>query len=363
MQPNARLPVTILTGFLGSGKTTLLRRLLADPKMSGTAVLINEFGEIGLDHLLVRSVLESAVVLQNGCICCTLRNDLRQGLRELIDGRAAGTFPDFDRVAIETTGLADPAPVAQTLLLDPMLRHQVRLASIISTVDAVHGSVQLSRHPESLRQAATADRLVITKSDLVSGDEVEALKTELSHLNPTARVFDAQSSDCDAGSLLAEGVTGDERTRREVRRWLSSAARVELSEAGEVEADWSGAADCNGHEHYGGHRSSDSRHASDIRAFSVRIEESIDWSAFGVWLTALLHRHGTKVLRVKGLLHVSDADSPVMLHCVQHVIHPPAHLDEWPDQDTASRIVFVVQGLDPGSVKRSLSRFLQAARG
>ena len=192
---------------------------------------------------------------------------------------------------------------------------------------------------------------------------MEVLKTELLRLNPTARVFDAQSSNCDAGSLLAEEVAGDERTGTEVRHWLTSAGRVELSEAGEGEADWCGAADRNGHEHHGGHQPPDSRHASDIRVFSLRIEESIDWTAFGVWLTALLHRHGTKVLRVKGLLHVSDTDSPVALHCVQHVIHPPAHLDEWPDPDAASRIVFVVQGVDPGSIKRSLSRFLQAARG
>jgi G3E family GTPase len=344
-----RFPVAVLTGFLGSGKTTLLRRLLTDRGMSKTAVLINEFGEIGLDHLVVRSVAEGAVVLQNGCICCTLRTDLQQGLRDLIDSRGGGTLPDFDRVVIETTGLADPAPIAQTLLIDPMLRHQVRLANIITTIDGMHSAAQLSQHTEALRQAAIADRLVITKTDLISRGQFDALARQLLRLNPTARIFDVHSHDFNASSLLFEGV-GDPATKlTEVRHWLDAA----------LVAD---------HDHHhdgseGAHAHLAGIHSSNIRSFSLRIEEEIDWAAFGVWLTVLLHRHGGEVLRVKGLLNVSDALGPVVLNGVQHVIHPPVHLEEWPDDDRASRLVFVVQGIDPAVLGRSLATFLRAARG
>jgi G3E family GTPase len=341
---DGKTPVAVLTGFLGSGKTTLLHRLLTDPGMVRTAVLINEFGEIGLDHLLVRSVAEDAVILQNGCICCTLRTDLQQGLRDLIDGRAAGKFPEFDRVVIETTGLADPAPIAQTLLIDPMLRYQVRLANIITTVDGMHGVTQLRKHPESLRQAAIADRLVITKTDLISREQLKGLKSDLSRLNPTSRIFDVQSDYFDASALLTEGIADAASKLREVQHWLDSS----------FEADQH---DHDAHDHHG------SAHSSNIKSFSLRVEEEIDWAAFGVWLTALLHRHGEKVLRVKGLLNVADASGPIVLHGVQHVVHPPVHLEQWPDQDHASRIVFVLQGIEPALLKRSMMNFLHAAAG
>jgi len=345
---NPRIPVAVLTGFLGSGKTTLLRRLLVDPSMDRTAVLINEFGEIGLDHLLVKSVLEGAVVLQNGCICCTLRTDLQEGIADLIDGRSQGQFPEFDRIVVETTGLADPAPIAQTLLIDPMLRNQVRLANIVTTVDAVLGEDQLRTHGESLRQAAVADRLVITKSDIAEPGKVAALKRALARLNRTARITDINFDPFNANALLTEGVTDAATKLDEVRHWL---ANID-------EAD---------HDHdHAGHDSDShlgSQHSQDIKSFSLRIEEDIDWTAFGVWLTALLHRHGPKVLRVKGLLRVSDAAGPIVLHGVQHVIHPPVHLEEWPDGDHASRIVFVVQGIEPALLHRSLMAFLKAASG
>lgn len=346
-----RFPVAVLTGFLGSGKTTLLRRLLTDPGMSKAAVLINEFGEIGLDHLFVKSVAEGAVVLQNGCICCTLRTDLQQGLRDLIDSRGRGGFPDFDRVVIETTGLADPAPIAQTLLIDPMLRHQVRLANIITTVDGMHAVAQLGQHTEALRQVAVADRLVITKTDLVSPEQFRALARELLRLNTTARIFDVHSHDFDGSSLLFQGVADPATKLAEVRHW------VEAASAADHDHSHDGSEDAHEHEHLG------RLHSSDIASFSLRIEEEIDWAAFGVWLTSLLHRHGTEVLRVKGLLNVSDALGPVVLNGVQHVIHPPVHLEEWPGDDRASRLVFVVQGIAPDKLRRSLATFLRAAGG
>lgn len=344
-----RFPVAVLTGFLGSGKTTLLRRLLTDPGMSKAAVLINEFGEIGLDHLLVKSVAEGAVVLQNGCICCTLRTDLQQGLRDLIGSRGRGTFPDFDRVVVETTGLADPAPIAQTLLIDPMLRHQVRLANIITTIDGVHGASQLNLHAEALRQAAVADRLVITKTDLISREQFETLARQLLRLNPTMRMFDVHAHNFDGSSLLFQGVADAETKLAEVRHWVEAASVADHDHHHDAGGE--------AHEHLG------SIHSSNIKSFSLRIEEEIDWAAFGVWLTSLLHRHGGEVLRVKGLLNVSDALGPVVLNGVQHVIHPPVHLAEWPDDDRASRLVFVVQGIAPDDLRHSLATFLRAARG
>lgn len=348
--PDTRTPVTLLTGFLGSGKTTVLKRLLCEPDMAGTAVLINEFGEIGLDHLLVRSVHGNAVVLQNGCVCCSLQEDLRQGLRDTIDACAAGSFAPFDRIVIETTGLADPAPIIQTLLLDPMLRHQLRLAQTVTTVDAVNGAAQLRTHRESLRQAAVADRLVVTKSDLVTPAVLAALRQALASLNPTAWLDDAQESAFEIRAILTGGLADPATKLAEVRRWLDSAPMRDR--------------DAGGH-HAQGHDAHPAahRHGSAIASFSLRVTEPLDWTAFGIWLTLLLHRHGPKVLRVKGLLNVSDALGPVVLHGVQHIIHPPVHLADWPDQDTSSRIAFIVEDIDPRLLEESLLGFLAAARG
>ena len=342
-----RCPVAVLTGFLGSGKTTLLRRLLSDPGMAKTAVLINEFGEIGLDHLLVRSVTENAVVLQNGCVCCTLRSDLQQALRDLIDARDNGSLPKFDRVVIETSGLADPAPIAKTLLIDPMLRHQVRLANVVTTVDGMHGATQLRTHVESLRQTAIADRIVVTKTDLISGEQLAVVRHALSRLNPTARIFDGQSDQFDGAALLTQGITDPATKLHEVQHWLASLDAAE-----------------HDHPHeQGENHSHGAIHSEGITSFSLRVEEPVDWTAFGVWLTALLHRHGDRVLRVKGLLNVAGASGPVVLHGVQHVIHQPVHLDEWPDGDRASRIVFVLQGIAPAVLQRSLRAILCAMPG
>jgi G3E family GTPase len=348
MADNSRIPVAVLTGFLGSGKTTLLRKLLEEPSMNRTAVLINEFGEIGIDHLLVKSVLEGAVVLQNGCICCTLRTDLRDGIASIIDSRYAGKFPDFDRIVVETTGLADPAPIAQTLLIDPMLRNQVSLANIIATVDGMLGAEQLNTHDESLRQAAVADRLVITKTDMIAPDRTQALKSALSRLNPAARIFDVHANGFNAAALVTGGVSDPKTKLAEVQHWLTSAKQ-----------DYSH--DEKGHHHNGDHIHLGDNHSVNIQSCSLRVEEEIDWTAFSIWLTLLLHRHGGKILRVKGLLRVTDATGPIILHAVQHVIHPPIHLEQWPDDDHASRIVFIVQGVNPAVLQRSLMSYLRAS--
>src|SRR5271170_4858340 len=257
-------PVTVLTGFLGSGKTTLLRHLLATPQFADTAVLINEFGEIGLDHLLVDALDDDIVLLQSGCICCTIRDDLKTAIRGLYDRRASGAVPRFRRLAIETTGLADPTPVLSTILHDPVLRHHFHLGNVVATVDGVTGLTDLDRHPETVKQAAVADRLVITKRDLAAPVKLEALRAALRRLNPAASLLEAEHGVADAELLLAqEGVDAATRDAA-VRRWL---------EHGD-------------HEHVAARDRH--RHGDDIGACCLVIERPIDWAAFGIWLTALL---------------------------------------------------------------------------
>jgi G3E family GTPase len=343
---DARLPISILTGFLGSGKTTLLSRLLSSPSMNATAVLINEFGEIGLDHLLVRAVHGNTVVLQNGCICCSIHEDLQRALRDLIDGKLAGPVSALDRAIIETTGVADPVPIVRTLIGDPMLCNQIRLANIITTVDSVFGTGQVDRHGPALRQAAIADRIVLTKTDIADAAGVAKLRSRLHAVNPTARLFDSQSSTLAPHTLLEQGVFDPHSRSREVSHWLASA-----TPHGE-------------HEQANAHSNAVDANNSDgpkLQTFSLRIEQAVDWSAFGIWLTCLLHRHGAQVLRVKGLLNIAGARGPLVLHGVQQMIHPPIHLDSWPDEDRASRLVFVVEDLDASAVQGSLFGFLGAA--
>jgi G3E family GTPase len=345
---DARLPVSILTGFLGSGKTTLLSRLLTSPSMSATAVLINEFGEIGIDHLLVRAVHGNAVVLQNGCICCSIHEDLQRALRDLIDGKLAGPVSNLDRAVIETTGVADPVPIVRAFLGDPMLCNQIRLTNIVTTIDGVLGVEQVDHHWEALRQVAIADRIVITKTDIADPAVVAKLRSRLLLMNPTARMYDSQSSKLEADVLLDQGVSDPQTRSNEVNHWLAA-----TSPHG-VQGHVDGHSDHDRGEHLGN---------STLRTFSLRIEHAVDWSAFGIWLTCLLHRHGAQVLRVKGLLNVAGASGPLVLHGVQHMIHPPVHLDAWPDKDRASRLVFVVEDLDASSVRDSLFAFLEAAGG
>lgn len=336
-----RLPVTVLTGFLGSGKTTLLQRLLETEGGKGAVVLINEFGEVGLDHFLVRPMALPAVVLQNGCICCSVRTDLRNGLRDLIDARDRGDIPVFDRVLVETTGLADPVPIVQTLTFDPMLRHQLRLANMVTTIDTLHGSGQIDAHHEALRQAALADRLALTKTDITPEPDVARVRARVAQVNPTAPIIDTHTCGNLWEALLGRDATDPDRMADEARFWLSRlpndpAPMFKLS----AEAPAS---------------------THTMRSFAVRAEGDMDWSAFAVWLSALIHRHGSRILRIKGLLNVPGSPGPVLLNAVQSFIHPPRHLEVWPDNDHSSRLVFIVDGLEPEVIRRSLLRFIEAA--
>jgi G3E family GTPase len=336
------IPVNLITGFLGSGKTTLLNRLLKAPGLANTAVLVNEFGAVGLDHLLLEPVDGETVILQSGCVCCTIRGELADAIRALLSKRERGLVPRFTRVAIETTGLADPAPIVSTLTAEPVLRHHVRLGSIVTTVDAVNGALHLKDNPESLKQVAVADRLVVTKTDLADPDTVRALEAELGRLNPTAPILDAVAGPFAPEALMASDVYDPASKRGEVARWLSEAAAWDAAHAAH-----------HGHD--------PNRHGRDIRAFCLAFDRPLDWTAFGIWLTMLLHAHGRNVLRVKGILNVTGLPTPVVIHGVQHVVHPPAHLDRWPDAERRSRIVFIVRGLEPALIERSLAAFHRQA--
>ena len=326
------LPVNVITGFLGSGKTTLLKRLLESPDMADTAVLINEFGEVGLDHHLLEQIDENIVMLQSGCLCCTIRDDLATSMRDLWERRAAGEF-GFKRLVVETTGLADPAPIIYTLMADPVIRYHFRLGNIITTVDAINGLSQLDRQPESLKQAAVAERLVLTKTDITDEDSDE-LRARLRKVNPAAPIFLAQEK-LTATKLLTNDLYDPKAKSKEVAHWINAEAFAEA----------------NHHNH------DRNRHDADIHAFCLTFEQPLDWTAFGIWLTMLLQAHGEDVLRVKGLLDVRGMTGPVAVHGVQHVVHPPVHLKRWPDGDRRSRIVFIVRGLEQSAIEASLAAF------
>jgi G3E family GTPase len=283
-------------------------------------VLINEFGEIGLDHHLIERVDETVVLLRSGCVCCTIRGDLARAIRDLHSRRERGTVPAFSRLIVESTGLADPFPILTTLKADPVLRHHFRAGLVITTVDAVNGLAQLDRYTETMRQVAVADRLVLTKSDLADSVTIARLVAELRHVNPDAPLLDA------ADSAVETMLDHAETTANSRPKLTPDQPR-------------------------------DNGHAQRIRSVVVMVEQSIDWTSFGVWLTMLLNRHGDKVLRVKGILNISGETAPVAIHGVQHLVHNPVHMQRWPDEDRRSRIVFIVDGLDPDLIRRSLAAF------
>lgn len=330
-------PVNLITGFLGSGKTTLLQRLLADPALADTAVLINELGEVGLDHHLLERIDDTMVLLQSGCLCCTIRGELSSAVRELHSRRERGEVPRFRRLVIESTGLADPFPILSTVQADPVLRHHFRLGNVITTVDAVNGLAQLARQPENTKQVAVADRLVLTKTDLVAAPAADELVARLHRLNPSAPLWRAAEQPLDAAGLLAHDLFATASRSESARRWFAA----ELAAGGTVAPP-----------------TQVTRHDDGIQAFAVTFERPVDWTLFGLWLTMLLNRHGERILRVKGILNIPDSPTPVAIHGVQHLVHPPVHMSAWPDAGRGSRLIFIVDGLERRLVERSLAAFL-----
>ena len=324
------IPVSIITGFLGSGKTTLVNRLLKRPEMNRVAVVVNELGEIGVDNDLVEVSSEQMMLLNNGCLCCVLRGDLQETLRDLFIKRRNGETIDFDRVIIETTGLADPAPVMQTLITDTLLLEQYRLDCVVTLVDAVNAPGQLEQFSEPVKQIALADRLVLTKSDLVSDAQADALVARLNELNPRAPVRAALNGEVDLAFLVDVGLRRTSARLEEVERWLGG----------------TDAHDHEGREH---------RHDEHVKTFVLRFDKPMPWAAFTQCMEVLTALRGPDLLRVKGLVNVEGKPGPMVVQGVQHLFHPPLELSNWPGEDRSTRLVFITRGISRESVMQLFS--------
>jgi G3E family GTPase len=349
-----RVPVSLVTGFLGSGKTTLLNRLLRDPAMKDSAVIVNEFGAVGLDHLFLERIDGETVLMASGCLCCTVRSDLEKSLTELHWKRREGKVPPFARVLVETTGLADPAPILQLLLNNPFVAAGYRLDAVVATVDAVNAGRQLDEHQESVKQVALADRLVVTKADL--NPDTAPLEARLRALNPAAPRHRAAHGAIAADKLFGAALYDPATRTADARRWLNAEAygdAVPRSAGGEEEDHHHGRHDHHDHAGHGPDGADVNRHDARIAAFCLIEERPVDWDRFHRWLGQLRAAKGECLLRVKGILNLAGETNPVVIHGVHHVFHPPVQLERWPDADRRSRVVFITRDLPGETIKAS----------
>jgi G3E family GTPase len=347
-------PITILTGFLGSGKTTLLNRALRDPAMANTAVVINEFGEVGLDHLLAAQSDDTIMVLENGCLCCTVFGDLVTTLNNLYHAREDGKIPRFDHVVIETSGLADPAPLIQAFLSDPTLAGLYRIGAVVATLDAVNGPHTLDEHIESVRQVALADQILMTKLDLIEAAKAQAaesaLVARLARLNPAAKISRIDDPALDIGALLRGGGFNPTDAKADARAWLNAAAYEAAPHAAHAAHD---------HDHDGEHAHHDDAHHDhhglhdrDIASFCFIREAPIPREALRLLLDALQQNLGPNLLRVKAIVHVAEEpERPAVIQGAQHLLHNLSFLERWPDDDRRSKFVFITQGFDRAEVE------------
>ncbi len=351
MIADAPIPVAVLTGFLGAGKTTLLNFLLKDPFLSDAAVIINEFGDVGIDHLLVERSDENVIEMASGCLCCTIRGDLIDTIHDLLARRGRGEISKFNRIVIETTGLADPAPVLHAVMSEPGILAACRLEGVITVVDAVNGMATLDAHPEAVKQVAVADRIVLTKVDLLVGREGEetlfAIIGRLRKLNPGARLLTTHRNEATAARLFTMGLFDPGAKTPDVQRWLAA-------EAYEAQD-----------RHHGHHHHHDvSRHDAHIRSFSFTEANAISPHGLELFMELLKSYHGPNLLRMKGIVRMADdPQRPVVLHGVQHVFHPPVRLQAWPDGDERTRLVFIVKDIEKPMIEGLFRAFTDQISG
>jgi G3E family GTPase len=341
-RPPEPIPLTVLTGFLGAGKTTVLNRLLKDPALAETAVIINEFGDVALDHLLVEYIGDNMVLLQSGCLCCTMRGDLVDALETLLrdlDNRRC----KFRRVLLETTGLADPAPVLHTAMAHPYFLLRYRLDGVVAVVDAVNGADTLDAHAEAVKQAAMADRLVLTKTDLADAKQIETITARLRALNPAAPILDAARGEASAARILNSGLYDPDKKIPDVKKWLAAEAYSD------------------GHDHHHHHQDVN-RHDEHIASFVLTVDKPIPAGTLDMFLELLRANYGDRLLRLKGIVQLAEMpDTPVVVHGVQHVFHPTARIERWPDDDRRSRLVFITRDLPERVVAELFAAFIGAA--
>lgn len=337
------VPLTVITGFLGSGKTTTLAHILADPHMAGAAVIINEFGEMGLDHLLVERPREDVVLLENGCLCCTVRGDLVNTLTGLFVARARGEIMDFDRILVETTGLADPIPVLKTAHTDPELAEFLHLEHVITTVDAVHGGEQIRAHPECAKQICTADTVLITKTDLAGRGTIDPLRADIERLNPGVEQIEVVNGQIAPDRLFA------------VLRGCAAPASSLPHGLHLDAADNHGYArhdhDHSGH-HAHGHTHDEAHHTAGITSYPVVVEAPATANGLQVWTQMLSDFNGADLLRIKGIVNIEGR--PYVLQAVQHLVHPLTELPAWPSDDRRTRLIFITRNIPPVAIERTL---------